>query len=95
MREAIPVVRVVSVALLLMSMGTVWLNAITGTGNTKVNLMVETVTIILYSVYAYVVLEVLQMDITWGWASEWVYWSTMFLLSYLYLKSGKWKGKEI
>lgn len=95
MREAIPVVRVVSVALLLMSMGTVWLNAITGTGNTKVNLMVESVTIILYSVYAYVVLEILQMDITWGWASEWVYWSTMFLLSYLYLKSGKWKGKEI
>lgn len=93
--EAIPVVRVVSVALLLMSMGTIWLNAITGTGNTKVNLMVETVTIILYSIYAYVVLEIFNMDITWGWASEWVYWSSMFLMSYLYIKSGKWKGKEI
>ena len=93
--EAIPVVRVVSIALLLMSMGTVWLNAITGTGNTKVNLMVETITIILYTIYAYVVLEVLQMSITWGWASEWVYWSSMFLMSFLYIKSGKWKGKEI
>lgn len=93
--EAIPVVRVVSVALLLMSIGTVWLNAITGTGNTKVNLLVETITIILYTAYDYIVLEVLQMDITWGWASEWVYWFGMFSMSYLYLKSGKWKGKEI
>jgi multidrug resistance protein, MATE family len=43
--EAIPVVRIVSIALLMMSFSTVWLNAVTGTGNTVVNLLIEMITI--------------------------------------------------
>jgi putative MATE family efflux protein len=93
--EAIPVVRVVSCALLLMSFATVWLNAVTGTGNTIVNLTIELITIIIYSVYCYVVLEYLKLPITWGWASEWVYWISMLSMAYLYLRSGKWKNKKI
>jgi multidrug resistance protein, MATE family len=93
--EAIPVVRIVSVALLMMSVATVWLNSVTGTGNTVVNLIIESVTIILYSVYVYVVLEVWNMPITWGWVSEWVYWISMFTMSFLYIRSGKWKNKTI
>jgi putative MATE family efflux protein len=94
-REAIPVVRVVSLALLFMSFATVWLNAVTGTGNTVVNLTIEAITIVLYSVYCYVVLEYLNLPITWGWASEWVYWISMFSMAYIYLRSGKWKNKKI
>jgi multidrug resistance protein, MATE family len=93
--DAIPVVRVVSIALLMMSFSTIWLNAVTGTGNTMVNLIIESVTIVLYSVYVYVLLEVLGMSITWGWGSEWVYWISMFLMAYFYMRSGKWKGKKI
>ncbi|HET9054618.1 MAG TPA: MATE family efflux transporter, partial [Cyclobacteriaceae bacterium] len=58
---AIPVVRIVSVALLLMSVGTVWLNSVTGTGNTVVNLTIELITIVLYSGYVYFVLEYRNM----------------------------------
>ncbi len=93
--EAIPVVRIVSLALLMMSLGTIWLNAVTGTGNSKVNLLIELITIILYSVYVYVVLEWLDMPITWGWASEWLYWISMFSMAYYYMKSGRWKHKII
>jgi multidrug resistance protein, MATE family len=93
--DAIPVVRVVSLALLMMSFSTIWLNAVTGTGNTMVNLIIESVTIVLYSVYVYLVLEVFGMSITWGWGSEWVYWISMFLMAYFYMRSGKWKGKKI
>lgn len=93
--DAIPVVRVVSSALVLMSFSTVWLNAVTGTGNSAVNLAIEAVAIILYSTYVYFVLEVFKLSITWGWLSEWLYWSSMFLLSYWYIRSGKWKKKEI
>jgi len=92
---ATPVIRVVSSALLLMSVGTVWLNAVTGTGNTKVNLAIEAVTILLYSVYVYFVLEYWNLSITWGWVSEWVYWLSLFTMAYLYLRSGKWKNKVI
>jgi MATE family multidrug resistance protein len=93
--EAIPVVRVVSVALLMMSFSVIWLNAVTGSGNTVVNLSIELVTIILYSIYVYVVLEYLQLSITWGWASEWVYWMSMFTMAFFYIRSGRWKGKKI
>jgi MATE family multidrug resistance protein len=40
-------------------------------------------------------LEYWNMPITWGWASEWVYWISMFSMAYFYMKSGKWKGKQI
>jgi multidrug resistance protein, MATE family len=93
--EAIPVVRIVSVALLMMSVGTVWLNAVTGTGNTVVNLAIEVITITIYCIYIYLVLEYWNMSIAWGWLSEWVYWFSMFALAYFYIRSGRWKHKTI
>ena len=94
-QDAIPVVRVVSVALLMMSFGPVWLNAVTGTGNTQVNLWIEIITLVVYSAYVYLVLEYFRMPITWGWASEWVYWMSMFSMAYLYMRSGKWKNTQM
>jgi len=93
--HGIPVMRIVSIALLMMSVGTVWLNAVTGTGNTLVNLRIEFITIIIYSLYTYFVLEYWKLSITWGWVSEWVYWISMFSMAFVYMKSGKWKGKKI
>jgi putative MATE family efflux protein len=92
---AIPVLRVVSSALVLMSIAVVWLNAVTGTGQTKINLWIELMAIILYCTYVYVTLEKLNMSITVGWGSEWLYWSSMLIPSYLYMKSGRWKGKRV
>lgn len=93
--EAVPIVRIVSVALLMMSVGTIWLNAVTGTGNTRINLMIELVTIVIYCVYVFLVLEYWNLSIAWGWGSEWVYWISMFSMAFFYMRSGKWKGKKI
>lgn len=93
--EALPVLRIVTTALLIMAVSVVWLNAVTGTGNTVVNLTIEVITILLYSAYVYITLEYLNMSITWGWMSEWVYWLSMFSMAFLYLRSGRWKGKVI
>jgi len=92
---AVPVVRVVSSALVLMSFSAIWLNAVTGTGNSKMNLLIEFITITAYCIYVYVVLQVLNLSIVVGWMSEWLYWTSIFSLSYWYIKSGKWKGKKI
>jgi putative MATE family efflux protein len=93
--EAIPVVRIVSLALLLMSFATVWLNAVTGSGNSVVNLFIELFALVVYCTYVYVVLEMYQMSIVWGWGSECVYWIIMFCCSYAYMLSGRWRGKKI
>jgi multidrug resistance protein, MATE family len=90
---AIPVLRVVSSALLLQSFSVVWLNAVTGTGNTSVNLLIEIVTLVLYTAYVYFVLEVWNLSLAWGWVSEWVYWISMFSMAFVYMKSGRWKKK--
>lgn len=90
---AIPVFRVVCTAILFMSVATVCLNAVTGTGNTKINLLIEIFTIVLYCIYIYTVMEVYNLSIIWGWGSEWVYWLTILTLSSLYLNSGNWKKK--
>jgi multidrug resistance protein, MATE family len=94
-RDAIPVIRIVSFALLMMSFGTIWLNAVTGTGNTSVNLMIELVTIVIYCLYVYLTLEYFNLPITWGWASEWVYWLSMFTMAFIYMRSGKWRNKKM
>ncbi len=93
--SAIPVLRVVSTALVLMSVSVVWMNAVTGTGNSKINLLSEVVAITLYCIYVYLVLERMNLPIVWGWASEWIYWTTILIPSFWYIKSGKWKNKRI
>lgn len=93
--EAIPIVRIVSLALMLMSFSAIWLSAVTGTGNSRITLYIELLTIVLYSIYVYLVLHVFKLPLTVGWMSEWLYWILLFSASYLYIRSGKWKGKVI
>ena len=95
MSEGIPVLRVVSIALLLMSIATVWLNAVTGTGQSKINLWIEFFAIIVYIAYSYITIEYLQLPITIGWVCEIIYWICLLIPSYLYIKSMRWKGKVI
>jgi MATE family multidrug resistance protein len=92
---AIPIIRVISTALILMSFATIWLNAVAGTGNTTVNLAIEVITIIFYCLYVYFILQYWNLPILYGWMSEWVYWTSTFLFAYFYMKSGRWKGKVI
>jgi putative MATE family efflux protein len=92
---AIPVMRIVSIAMILMSISVVWVNAVTGTGNSKMNLYTELATIVFYVVYVYIVLEKLNMSISWGWLSEWVYWSVMLIPSFWYINSNRWKQIKI
>ncbi len=92
---AIPVLRVVSTALVVMSVSVVWMNAVTGTGNSKMNLFSETAAITLYCIYVYVTLEKMNLSVTWGWLSEWIYWATILVPSFWYMRSGRWKDRVI
>lgn len=93
--DAIPVIRVVSAALLIMSISVTCLNAVVGTGNSKYALFIETAAIVLYCVYVYITLESLHLSVTVGWMSEWLYWTSLLTLSYWYLRLGKWKKRVI
>ncbi len=92
---AIPVARIISVGLLIMSVGTVLMNAVVGTGNSKFNLVTELFAISLYVIYVYLVLENFNLSISIGWMSEWLYWTSLLLPSLWYMRSMRWKGKVI
>jgi len=83
--------RVVSLAMLILCIGVIWLNAVVATGKTKIVFYIELVGIISYLVYVWLVTEKFGLGLEVAWMSEWVYWGIMFLLSYIYLKRGKWQ----
>jgi MATE family multidrug resistance protein len=90
---AIPVVRVVSLAMVLLSVSVVWLNAVTGTGNSRITFVIELIAVSAYSIYVYLTLEKYNLSIVVGWMSEWIYWIVLFAGSFVYIMSGRWKKK--
>ena len=92
--SGIPVIRVVSVGMLLMSISNVWLNAVTGTGKTKINLLIEFTAIFLYLIYTLYFMKLNYISLAVAWSNELVYWLVIFLFSVGYMISGKWKDKK-
>jgi Na+-driven multidrug efflux pump len=93
--DGIPVLRCIAFAMILLSAGTVWLNAVTGTGNSRITFLIEMIAIVFYCLYVFVVLEIKKMPILWGWMSEVIYWTILFSFSYAYMKSNRWKATVI
>lgn len=91
--EGIPVLRMVSAGLLIMSAANIWLNGVTGTGKTRVNLAIEIIAIIVYMLYTWYFTKTHYISLAWAWSNELVYWSVVFILSFAFLKSGMWKTK--
>lgn len=89
--EGIPVLRMVSGAMLVMSVGNIWLNGVTGTGKTTINLAIEIVAISLYLLYTVYFMKIHYISLAMAWSNEFVYWSIIFIFSFAFLKSGKWK----
>ena len=92
-QEGIPVLRVVSCGLMFMSIANIWLNGVTGTAKTRVNLLIEIIAITVYLVYSWYFVKLHYTSLAMAWSNEVVYWSTIFLISFIYLKSGRWKTK--
>ena len=89
--EGTPTLRIVAMALVLCSAAVVWLNSVTGTGRSKATFLIEVIAILFYCLYVYYTLEVQKLSIAWGWASELLYWTVIFCLSFFYMRSGQWK----
>ena len=92
---AIPSLRVIVVATLVMSLATVVFNGVVGTGNTLVNLTIEVSCVGSYLIYCYFIIRIWHSPLYLCWGSEFVYWIALLIAAGLYLRSGRWKGKEI
>ena len=93
-QAGIPVVRVVSLGLMFMSIANIWLNGVTGTGKTRVNLLIEIIAITLYLIYTWIFMKVHYISLAMAWSNEFIYWTAIFSMSFWFLKSGRWKTKN-
>ena len=87
------ILRIVSVAMILTSIGVIWLNGIIATGQTKIVLFTETIGITVYLLFVWLAIETWKYPLEVAWMSEWAYWISMIVPAYLYLKYGSWRKK--
>jgi len=92
---ALPALRLICTAALLMAVSTVAFNGVVGTGNTRINLLMETASVVMYLVYCWVVIEEMRAPLAWAWVSEFVYWAVLLVAALGYLRSGRWRGKAV
>lgn len=82
--------RIVVMATWMLSVSTICFHGVVGTGNTKMNMVFEIIAIVFYLVYVTIVVEVMHLPLAYAWASEFVYWLSLFAMSAWYLKRGAW-----
>jgi putative MATE family efflux protein len=92
---AIPSIRVITLSTILMAVSAIVMSGVLGTGNTRMNLITEITAVIGYLTYCDIVIERMRSPLQWAWGADFIYWVIIFALSYWYLRSGRWKGKEI
>ena len=61
-----PVLQVVLIGMCITSISTIWMNAVVGTGHTKTALWAEIMAVVFYSIYNYIVIELLGLPLIWA-----------------------------
>lgn len=93
--QTIPTLRVVALASLSQAMGFVLLNAVSGTGRTRVSLVIEMLTLSIYMAYTYLATIELRLSLPAVWCSEFVYGTLLAFGAWIYLRSGRWLGANV
>jgi len=92
--ESARILRIISGSIIIYGLGSVYFQTISGSGNTRVTFLVECISTLLYLVAAYLLIKVWKAPIHYVWLVEYVYFATMGIASFLYLKLFNWT-KEI
>ncbi|MFV0470297.1 MAG: MATE family efflux transporter [Dysgonomonas sp.] len=94
-QETVAPLIVLVFALPVCCIGTVMFNSISGTGNTKIALFFEIITMALYLVAIWLIVIEAKASVAACWTVEYIYWGSLLVFSFLYLKFGKWQTKQI
>jgi len=91
----IKVLKVVSLGALLISIGFIMFNAVSGTGKTNISLTIELIVLALYLMYTFSLINYFNANVVEVWTAELIYGSLLSLFSWGYLKTGKWKTSRV
>jgi putative MATE family efflux protein len=91
----IPILNVVSGGALLLSIGFIFFNGVSGTGKTNISLTIELLVLSIYLSYTYTMIQVFKTNVMGAWTAELVYGSLLALFSFAYLKTGYWRNNTV
>ena len=91
----VPILNVVSGGALLLSVGFIFFNGVSGTGKTNISLVIELAVLSIYLTYTYTMIQIVKTNVTGAWTAELIYGSLLALFSFAYLKSNKWRNSRI
>ncbi|MDX1478766.1 MAG: MATE family efflux transporter [Saprospiraceae bacterium] len=94
-QEARPVLYILLVILVMFSFGGIYFNGLSGTGATRQALYIQLAATLLYVLYTFVVVKVLQLNLVWVWSVEIAYWAVALSLTTWYLWSRRWYGTVV
>ena len=92
---AVPAMLVMASAYILNVGGQVLFLAVSGTGSTNTAFRLELIALAVYMVYCTVIIGILKLDVAICWTAEHVYGGVLFFCSWLYMRSGRWKNRQI
>ena len=92
---SVPALIVMCSSYFLQVPGMIFFQAVSGTGSTKTAFRLELGALVIYMVYCTILIGIIKADIAVCWTAEHVYAGCMMILSYAYLKSGRWKNRKI
>ncbi|MBR4298485.1 MAG: MATE family efflux transporter [Bacteroidales bacterium] len=75
--------------------GQVFFMAVSGTGSTKTAFRLELVALAVYMVYCTIIIGMMKSDVAVCWTAEHVYAGALLVCGWLYMRSGRWKGRRI
>lgn len=87
------ILRIVSGAILIYGLGSVYFQSISGIGFTRYTFYIEVISTVVYIVSAYLFIVVLESELEIVWLVEYIYFITMGGLSLLFLKRYNWKKR--
>lgn len=93
--ESISSVHTISVAMLIASVANIYFNGISGTGNTRSALLLESITLTIYVLYVFGVVVFFKAPVHICFSTEILYYTLLLVASFIYLKKANWQSKKI
>jgi putative MATE family efflux protein len=93
--DSINVLYVIAITMIFFSVGMVMFQGVSGTGNTRVTFMFEIIAITVYQITAYLLAIVFKTPVYYVWIVECMYFVMIGTMSFIYLRTGKWRQTKI
>ncbi|QQS27928.1 MAG: MATE family efflux transporter [Sphingobacteriales bacterium] len=90
-----PILGMLVAIVLACSISVIIFNGLMGTGATYTSLVIESITIVIYLSYGYLMSKVYILGLSYVWSAEFIYWVLLAVPAWIFLHSERWKRFEL